>query len=103
MIREVDGLIANDYPYVLHWYPPYTAILYWNKFGTPQGHFSRTGDYFGSGSGAGIPQMWWIDPEKEAKLEQARRDSSIKLEVGPEDDRYWLEYGQKEAQVRPGN
>jgi microcin C transport system substrate-binding protein len=98
IIREVDGMIANDYPYVLTWYRPYTPVLYWNKFGTPPGHWSRTGDYFGSGTGPGIPQMWWIDPQKEARLQQARADSSIKLEVGHEDDRYWLDYAQKEAQ-----
>ena len=101
IIREVDGLIANDYPYVLTWYRPYTPLLYWNKFGTSPGHLSRTGDYLGAGNGPGVPQLWWIDPEKEANLQQARRDPSVKLEAGPEEDRYWLEYGEKENKEQP--
>ena len=95
-IREIDGILAKDYQYALLWYPPSTRMLYWNKFGTPPGHFSRTGDYFGSGSGPGIPQLWWIDPEKQTKLEQALRDPSMKLEVGPIEDRYWIEYTKKQ-------
>ena len=95
-IREIDGILANGYHYSLHWYGPYSRVVYWNKFGTPPGYLSRTGDFFGAGTGPGIPQMWWIDPEREAPLQQAVRDPSRKLEVGPTEDRYWLEYGEKE-------
>src|SRR5205823_3433882 len=69
-IREVDGIIASEYPYVLLWYGPFARILYWNKFGTPPGYWTRTGDYFGDQGGAGLLQMWWIDADKQAKLEQ---------------------------------
>ena len=79
------------------WYGPFTRIIYWNKFGTPPGYFSRTGDYLGAFSGPGIPQLWWIDPAKQQRLEQALRDSTIKLEVGPDEDRYWLDVAKKEA------
>jgi len=96
-IREVDGIIANEYPYALLWYPPFTRILYWDKFGTPPGHWSRTGDFFGDQGGPGLLQMWWIDANKQAKLEQAMRDTSKKLEVGPVDDRYWLEWDKQHA------
>jgi hypothetical protein len=47
---------------------------------------TRTGDY------SSVYTLWWIDPEKEAKLQQALHDSSAKLEAGPTEDRYWLEY-----------
>jgi len=46
-IREIDGS-ANEYHYALLWYGPFTSIIYWNKFGTPPGYFSRTGDYLGA-------------------------------------------------------
>ncbi len=97
IIREIDGILANEYHYALWWYGPFSRIIYWNKFGTPPGYFSRTGDYLGAFNGPGIPQLWWIDPGKQAKLEQALRDSSVKLEVGPDEDRYWLEVAKKEA------
>jgi len=97
IIREIDGILANEYHYSLMWYAPFSRILFWNKFGTPPGYLSRTGDYLGSSGGPGIPQLWWIDPAKQSKLEQALRDSSIKLEVGPTEDRYWLEKAKKEA------
>jgi len=95
-IREIDGILANEYHYTLWWYGPFTRIIYWNKFGTPQGYFSRTGDSMGAGNGPGIPQLWWIDPAKQSKLEQALRDPSIKLDVGPDEDRYWLQVSKKE-------
>ena len=96
LIREIDGILANDYQYVLWWYPPFTRVLYWNKFGVPPGHWSRTGDSIGAGTGPGIPQMWWTDPAKQAALDEARTDSSKKLDLGNEEDRYWLEYSKNE-------
>jgi microcin C transport system substrate-binding protein len=97
IIREIDGILASDYQYALMWYAPFSRVIYWNKFGTPPGYLSRIGDYSGAFSGAGIPQLWWIDPAKQNKLEQALRDSSIKLDVGPTEDRYWLEQAKKET------
>jgi microcin C transport system substrate-binding protein len=103
IIREVDGILANEYHYAPWWYGPYVRILYWNKFGAPQGYVGRTADYIGAGNGPGVPQLWWVDPDKVAKFEQAMRDSSIKLEVGPTEDRYWLEYTEKENQNKAGS
>ncbi|MCH8266440.1 MAG: ABC transporter substrate-binding protein [Acidobacteria bacterium] len=100
-LREIDGILANAYPYALQWNAPYSRLVYWNKFGTPPGYLSRTGDYFGSGTGPGLPQMWWIDPAKDAKLQQALRDPSLKLEVGPTEDRYWIEFGNNEQSLQP--
>lgn len=97
IIREIDGILANEYHYILWWYGPFTRVIFWNKFGTPKGYFSRSGDYSGAGTGPGIPQLWWIDPAKQSKLEQALRDSSVKLEVGPDEDRYWLDVAKKET------
>ena len=85
-IREIDGILANSYHYVLHWTAPFSRIAYWNKFGTPPGHLSRTGDFYSA------HQMWWIDPDKEAALQRALRDSSAKLQIGPTEDHYWDEY-----------
>jgi microcin C transport system substrate-binding protein len=93
--REIDGILANAYHYVLLWDAPYQRIAYWNKFGMPPGYFPRTGDT------SAVWQMWWIDPAKDAKLQQALRNSSMKLEVGADEDRYWLDYTEKEKQAHP--
>jgi microcin C transport system substrate-binding protein len=90
VIREIDGILANSYEYILHWSAPYTRVVYWNKFGAPRGYLTRIGDY------AAVWQMWWIDPQKERELQEALRDRNKKLEVGPTEDRYWLEYGEQE-------
>jgi microcin C transport system substrate-binding protein len=95
LLRELDGILTNQHHYIMEWYPPGERIAYWNRFGRPLGTFSRVGDYGGS-LAPGIPQMWWIDPVKAQRLEQARRDGSIKLEVPPVEDRYWQEYTKRE-------
>jgi hypothetical protein len=95
ILREVDGIMANAYQYVLLWYGPYTRLLWWNRFGAPSGYLLRTGDY------SSMYSLWWIDPAKDAQLKQALRNPSQKLEVGPEEDRYWLDYGKKEQPLQP--
>jgi microcin C transport system substrate-binding protein len=91
VIREIDGIVTNIYPYVLLWDSPFQRIAYWNKFGHPQSYLSRVGDY------TDLVGMWWIDPEKERQLARAVADPSVKLEVGPTDVRYWQEYAKQEA------
>jgi microcin C transport system substrate-binding protein len=95
LLRELDSILTNEFHYILEWYPPAERIAYWNKFGMPQGTFSRIGDFAGS-LGQGIPQLWWIDPDKAQKLDQARRDNSIKLEIPPVEDRYWQDFAKSE-------
>ena len=58
IMREIDGILANAYQYVLLWDAPFTRVLYWNKFGTPPGYLTRTGDYYMA------HQMWWFDPDE---------------------------------------
>lgn len=86
IIREMDGILTNAYQYVLLWTAPYTRIVFWNKFGTPPGYITRTGDYYS------IYSMWWIDPAKYAALKDAKSDPSKKMDVGDSDDHYWDEY-----------
>ena len=85
-IREVDGIVAKSYHWILSWYGA-SRFVYWNKFGTPEGYISRIGGYSDPLS------MWWIDPEKEQALAEAMADESIQLEVGETEDRYWLSFG----------
>jgi microcin C transport system substrate-binding protein len=92
-IQEIDGILANQHLYILRWYAPFQRIVYWNRFGHPPAYISRTGDH------GDLPSMWWIDPAQEQALNRARVDSPVTMEVGPSDNRYWLEYADSEDQT----
>jgi microcin C transport system substrate-binding protein len=98
LLRELDGILMNEYHYIMEWYPPAERIAYWNRFGMPQGTFSRVGDYEGS-LAPGIPQLWWIDPQKSQKLNQAMKDNSMKLDIPSVEDHYWQEFAKNEQQT----
>lgn len=90
IIREIDGILMQIRPYALGWYGPYSRLLYWNKFGHPESYTTRTSAWYNA-----IPSLWWIDPEKEKRLEEAKKDPLIKLEVGKTEVTYWREYNDK--------
>jgi len=99
LIREMDGILSNEYGYVLEWYKPSQRLAYWNRYGQPQGTLTRTGNYSSDISlGPGMEQLWWIDPVKSQNLEKAKTDPSVKLQTAPVEDRYWLDYGKAESQ-----
>ena len=89
LLQELDGIITNNHNIVLEWTAPYQRLVFWNKFGYPAGVLTRIDDYLV------LPTLWWIDPDKNQKLEQALKDPSVNLGEGPADDRYWLEYSKK--------
>lgn len=97
LLRELDGILTNHHHYIMEWYPPSHRFAYWNRFGMPTGTLSRVGDEDGS-LAPGIPQLWWIDPQKSQRVDQGLRDKSIKMELPPVEDRYWQEYSKKEQQ-----
>jgi hypothetical protein len=88
----VDNIMTNLHDRVLLWSAPSISIAYWNKFGMPQGILPRAGDEYLAYA------LWWADPDKDAKLQQAQRDSSIKLPVEPMENKYWLEYAKPDKQ-----
>jgi microcin C transport system substrate-binding protein len=89
LIRELDGILANSYLYILEWDAPFERIGYWNKFGHPDSYYSRIGSY------RDMQTMWWIDPQKEAQLKRAMADPSVNLPVGQTEIRYWEDYAKK--------
>jgi microcin C transport system substrate-binding protein len=95
LLRELDGIVMAQHHYILEWYAPFQRMLYWNKFGQPKGIITRIGDYRDPLS------LWWIDPEKNAALDQALKDPSKKLAVGASEDKYWLEFAKVEEQGNP--
>jgi microcin C transport system substrate-binding protein len=92
LLQELDGIVTNEHQFILQWGAPFQRLVFWNKFGYPQGVVSRVGDY------RDVPTLWWVDQDKSRKLEAAMKDNSINLGEGASDDRYWIEYGKRLSQ-----
>jgi len=95
LLRDLDGIVSATHHYLLEWYAPYQRVVFWNKFGYPNGVFTRIGDY------RDVVALWWFDPQKNSELQASLKDPSKKLAVGPADDRYWLEFAKVEEQQNP--
>jgi microcin C transport system substrate-binding protein len=94
LMRELDGIVTGETHWILFWHANYTRYLYWNKFGQPEWYTSRIAE-----RDAYDPIVyWWVDPAKAQQLEAAKRDPSIKLEVGPSEITYWQEFAKLEEQ-----
>ena len=83
LIREMDGIIYNQHPYVLEWFNPAQRVLYWNKYGMPEWGSSRTSDT------DDLHFIWWVDPLKEKQLKSAMQDPHLKMDPGEAEVRFW--------------
>lgn len=92
IIREIDGIVYETFPYVLGWYSPCQRVMYWNRFSQPAWGVWRTKDK------DDMMYCWWIDPEKEAALEEAKQDPSMTLETQPILNRFWHKWNAAQAQ-----
>lgn len=70
ILAELDNRLTEIIPYVLLWQSDRHRLLYWNKFGTPETVLSRYGGY------EDAVVYWWIDPEQEKALDEARRTNA---------------------------
>jgi len=70
ILKDLDTRLTELLPSVLLWQSDRHRLLYWNKFGTPECVLGK----FGDPSDAVV--YWWVDPEKEKALEEARRSNS---------------------------
>lgn len=84
VMREIDGIIYADHPYVLQWYSPSIRFVFWNKFGMPPWGTTRVYD-----SSDPFWAVFWVDPEKEKALEAARKDPSKTMPVEEEKNLFW--------------
>jgi microcin C transport system substrate-binding protein len=59
--KVLDRVIRSGHYWVPHWYKPSHWLAFWDVFGRPatKPRFAR-----------GIPETWWYDGEKAAKIEQ---------------------------------
>lgn len=65
ILRKIDRIIYDTYPYALLWYADHTRLLYWNKFGTPDWVLSKYGNEYSTIA------YWWLDEDSQADLEEA--------------------------------
>ena len=91
LIRELDGILANEHHYILTWEEPFSRMAFWNKFGHPDSYLTRIGDY------RDMTTLWWLDPQKDQRLAQAMRENS-QLAVGSTDVPFWREFAQRQGQ-----
>ena len=86
IIREIDGIYSHAHPAAWGIARNYQRLLWWDKFGHPEYVVSRyTGDY------RSIFSYWWVDPEKEARLNKAIEKGEA-LPVTDIDITFWPEY-----------
>ncbi len=84
ILREIDHLAANQYPYILLWDAPTTRLIHWNCLERPEFGFTKSGLVHHE-----IQRLWWHDPEKARALEAAKKDPSVVLPTGPTYLRHW--------------
>lgn len=93
LIREMDGIIYNEHPYVLGWYGPAQRVAFWNKYGMPEWGIPRIGDT------SSMHIVWWVDPKLESELTAAQSDSTKKMDAGAKENRFWAAYNEAQANM----
>ena len=63
--RKIDALVAAEVPYILLWQTDSTRLIYWNKFGTPDGVLAPA-----QKEESALP-YWWYDADRADELERA--------------------------------
>ena len=63
--RKIDALVAAEVPYILLWQTDSTRLIYWNKFGMPEGVLAPA-----MREEAALP-YWWYDADRADELERA--------------------------------
>jgi len=96
LLQELDGMLTDEHHWLFEWTAPYQRIVFWHKFGYPKGYITRTGSF------RDMVQLWWVDPERSRKLDEAMRSPSLQLGEGPADDKYWLQFSPTENEGMTG-
>jgi microcin C transport system substrate-binding protein len=73
IIKEIDGIIYRDVPYILFWWVDFYAVFYKNSFGMPKTVVPKYGSYHIETE---IINYWWYDSEKEKKLREAEKNNT---------------------------
>lgn len=66
MVKEIDGILCREVPYILLWFAESTRLCFWNRFGMPEKPLGTYGDE------SAARRLWWHDPEAVRALAEAR-------------------------------
>ena len=66
ILREIDGILTQEVPFIILWTINYHRITYWNKFGMPPHILGAITDE------RGALAYWWYDADADADLKAAR-------------------------------
>lgn len=89
ILREIDGMVAAEAPYVLGWANPAQRVLFWNRFGMPPWGTARTGVW---SAATNLWVLWWEDADRVAQIEAAKTDGSIAVPQGARENRFWKQW-----------
>ncbi len=78
IVREIDSIIFNEYPYALGWTSNFRRLLFWDRFGHHEKYTTRISQYID----AAIILLWWYDQDKIDALDAAIK-AEKKLPVDP--------------------
>ncbi|MBX2802007.1 MAG: hypothetical protein KTR31_30280 [Myxococcales bacterium] len=92
LMRELDGILYNEHPYVLGWFNPAQRVLFWNKIGMPDNW--GVGRYAEQSGDRHLTHLWWVDPEREAALEAAKQDTALTMELQPIENHFWQKWAE---------
>jgi microcin C transport system substrate-binding protein len=82
ILQQIDSIATREYHFAFGWQAPYGwRGMYWNRFGMPE-HGLGYGDssykkYWGYWASHML--LWWSDPEKKARLKEAKNNPNITL------------------------
>ena len=82
ILQQIDSIATREYHYAFGWAAPYGwRGMYWNRFEMPEhglGYgYSSYNKYWGYW--ASHMFLWWSDPEKKARLKEAKNNPNITL------------------------
>ena len=86
--KTIDQIVCEVHPLSFGIKRLYERFLYWDKFGYPEYMVDRF-----VGDRESIFFLWWIDPEKEARLKKAMKENT-QLSIKEVDFKFWPNWNQ---------
>jgi microcin C transport system substrate-binding protein len=86
--KEIDSIVCEIHPLSFGIKRLYRRLLFWDKFGYPEYMVDRF-----VGDSQSVFFLWWFDPEKQARLEDAMKNDT-QLITNDVDFKFWPNWNQ---------